>query len=474
MDNYISKNGLLFSKDSHKLLSVENKMAETITLPQDVTELPPYLFEGCTKLTRVSLPIRIDAFPEGLFKDCYSLKDIPFRAGITHLAKSVFENCSSIRAVVVPNTVTTIGSRAFAGCSALETIVLPGGIYDIAPDAFEGCNSVHNIRINGEGGLIYINKDDGCLYLADDEGDRLVISVCNVENNEIEFFKENVDDEPVEADAEDEFEDDDTFFSTEIGATEEEAADMEKTEIETAKDEETGMEHNEMDSMLSQIMDDQKERHNSTDDIGVSEEESKALSGAIEVMSDNKKVSNSYVSNDELASLFEKGEAEERATRKKSADEGSDDPKIETFKQAAKLYKILEFTPNEKAPEEAVLYVVAEKTVTDADGNEAFSSKLIACCSKFARIHDFARVVLLYGLPFENDEFKQFYHQFIAKKNIILACEAERASELSEFGHQVCDLSRISLDKDELREQRKNASIKSNMLIKLVIRDKYQ
>ena len=59
------------------------------------------------------------------------------------------------------------------------------------------------------------------------------------------------------------------------------------------------------------------------------------------------------------------------------------------------------------------------------------------------------------------------------KKNVILACEAESPATLSDYCKKICEESRISLDKDELNDQRKRVTVKTDTLIKLVIRDKY-
>ena len=81
---------------------------------------------------------------------------------------------------------------------------------------------------------------------------------------------------------------------------------------------------------------------------------------------------------------------------------------------------------------------------------------------------------MLYGLPMDNEEFSEFFRYFIAKKNVVLACEAESPSTLSDFGKTICDYARISLKKEELAEQRRTALIKTKTLVKLVIRDKYE
>ena len=81
---------------------------------------------------------------------------------------------------------------------------------------------------------------------------------------------------------------------------------------------------------------------------------------------------------------------------------------------------------------------------------------------------------MLYGLPIDNDEFTQFFKHFISKKNVVLACEAESPSKLSDYGKKICEFSRISLKKEDLSEQRNTAAVKTDNLIKLVIRDKYE
>ena len=81
---------------------------------------------------------------------------------------------------------------------------------------------------------------------------------------------------------------------------------------------------------------------------------------------------------------------------------------------------------------------------------------------------------MVYGLPLDNDEFVQFFQYFVSKENVILACDAESPSKLSDYCKKICELARISLNKEELAEQRRTASIKTNTLVKLVIRDKYE
>ena len=525
MSSFIKKNGLLYSEDLHTVIGVDDTSTEftgripfgahriddevfsdspyeSISLPDSVTELgnhvfenskalekvklssaltdlPPYLFSGCSALTKVTMPNTVSSFPEGLFKNCESLSDIPFRAGITVLPASVFEGCRSIKSLVIPPTVKRIESKAAAGCTSLESVVFPACLEYLAPDAFEGCTSLHNIRVDGDTGLFYVGEEDGYLYEAADEGDRVVLKTNGAGGASVSFFKDNADDisAGLAENDEEEFEDDDTF-SAEIGASAEEAEFM-KDQDSAGKAAEAAEapvhQDSAVDSMLADIMGDEKERNAVSEEVGVSERETEVLSEAMAVMADsNQGSAEGGVSDSELEKLFAKNEQDEIATH--FADENPDvlDSKAQILTDSVGLSLIIDCQPSGELPDDPELFVIAEKLAKDENGKNNFSSKLISCCKNFAKIKDYKRVILLYGLPLDNDEFVQFFRHFIAKKNIILACEAASPSTLSDFGKSICDYARISLKKEELAQQRQSALIKTKTLVKLVIRDKYE
>lgn len=519
MEDFVKKHGLLYSPDLHTILGVDDKSfdftgripfgahviddevftecpyesfsipdsvkkigarqfenskaLETVKLPSSITELPAYLFAGCEALTKVKMPDNLSEFPEGLFMGCTSLQEIPFRAGITELPENVIANCTSIRNLIIPNTVKKIKSNACAGCTSLQSVMFPSCIEEIAPDAFEGCTSLHSVRIDGESKIFYVSEEDGCLYKHTPGGDVLVVEINTARNDGVGFFKDNIDDEPIEESEDEEIEDDDTFFGCEIGASDEEINMVEMSE--DNKREDKNMSDNNVDDMLAEIMGDEIIRNASVgDDVGVSEAESAALSDAINVMDDTPQNNSGAVSQSELESLFAKHEEEVNAENTKVVNRDELDSKSQILIDSVEFSKVLRFEPKDTEPEDNELFVIAEKTVVNAEGKEDFSQKLIKCCQSFANIHDFKKVIMLKGLPVDNDEFMQFYYHFISRKNIIFACEAESPSKLSDYGKIICEQSNISLDKGELNEQRKNSTIKSNMLIKLVIRDKYE
>ena len=380
-----------------------------------------------------------------------------------------------------------------AGCAALESVVFPSSLEYLAPDAFEGCTSLHNIRVDGDGGLFYVGEDDGYLWEAADEGDRVVLKTNAGQGGSVSFYKDNVDDisAGLSENDEDDVEDDDTF-SAEIGASDEEAVFMDVKEPAAESFKETAPEpvfdeepeepaasdvinkDSAVDSMLADIMGDEKERSTISDEVAVSEQETAVLSEAMSVMSDSTQGSTSAaVTESELEKLFAKNEESELSTH--NADNPDVlDSKAQILADSVGLSAIYNCEPTGELPEDPELYVIAEKLAKDENGKDNFSSKLIACCQTFARIQDYKRIIMLYGLPLDNDEFAEFFRFFISKKNVILACEADSPATLSDFGKTICDYARISLKKEELVEQRRTALQKTKTLVKLVIRDKYE
>lgn len=487
---------------------------QKVKLPYDIKSLPAYLFSGCTALSLVTMPAQLSEYPEGLFYNCTSLKEIVLRPGISTIPENCFAGCRALMSVVIPDYIKNIGKNAFAGCTSLSTVIIPSSIMDISPDAFENCPNITSVRLLGESAIYFIDPKDNCLYERTANGDELIIKVAQVQKQEVSFFEENEEALPEETFFEnEEVSEIDETFSSEVQADSEEmsavlgsepimepAADMiqeNNDEIQMSQEEEqsimsdsfipetqtensmdTVIENN-VDSMLADIMNDERSRtENVSTSVAVDEKETQILTEMMDVMNEKSESENTgRVTEDELARLFSKNESTEPAGEdavqaQKSADEV--DSKTQILLSSVSFSKVIECTPEGELPSDPELFVIAEKTVTGADGAVAFSSKLVKTARTFAHIQDFKRIILLNGLPVENDEFMQFYHHFIAQRHVVFACEASSPAKLSEYGKTVCEESRISLDRDDLISQRKKISIKNNTLIKLVIQDKYE
>jgi hypothetical protein len=444
-----------------------SKFLEKVKLPSGMRTLSPYLFAGCSSLVKVSMPTVIDEFPEGLFYQCTSLTEIPFRAGIKELPENVFAGCSSIQSLVIPSTVEKIGSMAVANCTALTTVVLPASLFELADDAFEGCNSISKVRIAESNNLFYVSEKDGCLYERTADGDKLKIKVTAEVVENVNFYKENVDDE-TDAFYSDEsiFEEDDTF-SSEIGADENEIAAVEQGIIKDSEIEENKVEQN-LDDVLADIMNDEKARNVGQENVAVGEKESQVLTEMMDCMNDKPAPANDVkISEDELARLFESHEsaavAAESAEDKKSDDEI--DNKTQILLDSVKLSKVIECEPKGECQGDPELFIIAEQI------ESGFSTKLENCAKRIAEIQDFKRIYMLGGLPVENEEFMQFFYHFMSMRNVVLACTSPSPSKLSDYSKKICENARIDLEKEALVKQRKRIGIKNSNLIKLVIQD---
>lgn len=474
---------------------------ETVKLPDSLGELPPYLFSGCASLKKVRLPAEVTAFPEGLFNECESLQEIPFKENIQELPENVFAGCSDLKSVIIPNAVSKIHKHAFRDCTSLEVVVIPAKLYELEDDAFEGCNAIRTIRVDPANHLFYTGED-GNLYEKNidlDGEDILRLKIASKTEEEKSYLEENPESEETGLDfiSTEEIDEDDTF-SSEISASEDELSDMgmpvedsesvsgivddefseEKNMVDESETKDTNIESeenmSEVDSIFADIMSDEKERTAAVADVSVSESEVEVLSQAMEVMADAAPASGGAITNEELEKLFASQEAKENASNA-AGEESSVDSKTQILVNSVEFSRVIE-TGNGAGSDrdESDLFVIAENLIVKDTGDRDFSSKLLNCAEKIARIQDFKRIILLKGLPLDNDEFMQFYYHFINKKNVILACAADSAAALSDYCKKVCEQSRISLVKDDLAEQRRSISIKNDSLVKLVIQDIYE
>lgn len=109
-----------FHNESNKLISVK--------IPENITELGDYYFNGQESLESVILPKKMSYMGSCFFNDCKSLKSVILPEGITSLDGSsgdvpgFFSGCESLKEITIPKTVDYIGRNAFTYCSSLTSI----------------------------------------------------------------------------------------------------------------------------------------------------------------------------------------------------------------------------------------------------------------------------------------------------------------------------------------------------------------
>ena len=182
-EKFISKDGILFSKDGTELIIYPGgREATTYNIPNGVKTIKTSAFAFCKNLTNITIPntvttIEDSAFRDsnlesitipdsvttlnsGVFSDCKKLQSIVLPKGINKINDWMFTGCDSLEELTIPNTVTEIGSGSFAFCKNL-TITVPNSVTKISESAFGGGNwqEVKNVKCNRDSYVYeYISK----------------------------------------------------------------------------------------------------------------------------------------------------------------------------------------------------------------------------------------------------------------------------------------------------------------------------
>ncbi len=83
-------------------LYINNTLVTDLVIPNTVTGINNYAFQGATCLTSVTIP-----------------------SSVTSIGQYAFQGCSGLSEITIPNSVTSIGQKAFAGCSGLVDMTIP-------------------------------------------------------------------------------------------------------------------------------------------------------------------------------------------------------------------------------------------------------------------------------------------------------------------------------------------------------------
>ena len=118
-----------------------------LTIPDSVTSIRDYAFEGCCGLTSVTIPDSVTSIGSSAFYNCSGLTSVTIPNSVTNIGSSAFSGCSGLTSVTIPDSVTSIGYRAFYGCSGLTSVTIPDSVTNIGSYAFDGCSGLEKITL---------------------------------------------------------------------------------------------------------------------------------------------------------------------------------------------------------------------------------------------------------------------------------------------------------------------------------------
>jgi hypothetical protein len=148
--NYSSPYGILFNKDKTVLICYPNGRKGSYTIPNSVTSIGYWAFQGCSSLTSVTIPDSVTSIGDGAFQGCSSLTSVAISDSVASIGGGVFADCSSLTYVKIPDGVTSIEGSAFYDCSNLTSITIPDSVISVGEEAFRGCNSLTDVYYSGD------------------------------------------------------------------------------------------------------------------------------------------------------------------------------------------------------------------------------------------------------------------------------------------------------------------------------------
>jgi len=94
---------------------INGELAETIVIPDSITEIKPYAFYGCKTIENVTIPGSIESIKGNTFAGCNSLKNVIISEGVKSIGANAFGSSETCFNVVLPSSIENLGFGAFGG-----------------------------------------------------------------------------------------------------------------------------------------------------------------------------------------------------------------------------------------------------------------------------------------------------------------------------------------------------------------------
>ena len=178
-----TSDGVVFTKDKTCLISYPSGKAGDYVIPQGVTRIGEFAFDGCHSLTRVTIPNSVTNIGGEAFRNCTRLTPMAISASVKSIGRNPFTGCDRLASLtvdaanpayassaagvlfdkqktclisysackdgsyVIPDSVTSIGACAFVRCTNLTNVTIPNSVTSIGDCAFYDCSRLANVTI---------------------------------------------------------------------------------------------------------------------------------------------------------------------------------------------------------------------------------------------------------------------------------------------------------------------------------------
>ncbi|MBO4894110.1 MAG: leucine-rich repeat domain-containing protein [Clostridia bacterium] len=109
---------------SERIKNALAKSGALYEIPSTVTDIAPYCFSYCERLTKIDVPDGVKTIGQMSFFKCKALESIYLPDGLESIGSDGLSYCESIKYIFVPASVKTIGHHAFFGCLGVDKIYL--------------------------------------------------------------------------------------------------------------------------------------------------------------------------------------------------------------------------------------------------------------------------------------------------------------------------------------------------------------
>ena len=119
---------------------------ESARIGDKANRIGGYAFQGCDKLRTVSIPNSVKAIGTYAFQSCDSLRTVHIGSGVTTISTYTFNECKALREVTGGENVTTIGEYAFYQCQSLEYFDCHDKVTVLNSYAFAYCGKLKELK----------------------------------------------------------------------------------------------------------------------------------------------------------------------------------------------------------------------------------------------------------------------------------------------------------------------------------------
>ena len=122
-----------------------------VQFPDSLKKIGDSAFSGCTNLSEINYPVSLEQVTPsgstigGVFQKC-PIGSIIVPEGITKITSYLFEGASGLEEIILPDSVKSIDNRAFAS-SGLKKIKIGSKLENIGAYAFSGCKQLMEIQL---------------------------------------------------------------------------------------------------------------------------------------------------------------------------------------------------------------------------------------------------------------------------------------------------------------------------------------